>query len=138
MNIVILRISIIIIFSGFCSTGYCSEIYGKIMDGEKNELLVGATIYIKELKNSTDSGLDGSYHIKFKVPNSKFKVTIVCSFIGYISQEETVSINDNSSSIHLNFILKSASVNINEVNIVATKISAQKIVQGKLKEIARI
>ena len=118
MRILIVTILISIIFFGVCSSGYSYDIHGIIMDGKNKELLVGATVYIKELKKSTSSGLDGSYHIK-NIPKGSF--TLVCSYTGYISQEKTVSVND-SSIVHLNFFLIPVTLELKEVVITANKV----------------
>lgn len=122
-----------IIVSGFILSfaffinGFSSEISGIIKDGSTNELLVGATVYIKELKIGTTSGLDGSFRLK-NVPKGSY--TVVFSFISYNSEERTIDIVEENSKIDQDILLKPATLDINEVTVSAqrnqsTEISAR-------------
>ncbi len=78
------------------------KIKGQIADRTTKEQLVGATITISSLKLNTIAGLDGTYSFQ-NVAKGKYK--IVCSFIGYQSQDTLISISNNTV---LNFHLKDA------------------------------
>jgi len=58
---------------------YSTVLKGRVSDSQTGEELVGATIYIKELKSGTISGLDGSFLFK-NVPKGSY--TVSTSYIG--------------------------------------------------------
>ena len=95
-----------------------SDITGIIKDNNTNELLVGATIYIKELKIGTNSGFDGTYRIK-NIPKGNY--TLICNFISYNIEETSVSLPNDNSTINIDYILKPTVVEINQVTISAHK-----------------
>lgn len=98
---------------------FSSEITGVIKDSNTNELLVGATIYIKELKIGTMSGLDGSFKIKKISPGN---YTVVCSYISYNEEEKTVSLADANSKINIIFSLSPHVHEIDEVHVISSQI----------------
>ena len=112
----ILLISIIILQVGF--TCLASDIVGIIKDNNSNELLVGASIYIKELKIGTSSGLDGSYRIK-NIPQGTY--TIVCNYISYNAEEKSVSLPNDNSKMNIDYSLSPAVVEISQVTVSAHK-----------------
>jgi hypothetical protein len=62
---------------------------GTISDGNNNETLIGATIYIPELKTGTTTNEYGFYSIT--LPKGNYTLTI--SFIGFKTINETVELN---------------------------------------------
>lgn len=98
--------------------GKAAELIGFVRDSQTNELLVGATIYIKELKTGTTTGLDGSYKIK-NLKKGTYK--IVCSYISYNSEENEINITDENKVLNLDFKLSIATVQINGINVTAHK-----------------
>jgi outer membrane receptor protein involved in Fe transport len=120
-------ILITIICLAFCLNGFSSEIIGTVKDADNNELMIGATIYIKELKMGISSGLDGSYHFK-NIPKGKY--TVVCSFISYNKVEKTISISNENEKTKLNYSLSPSVNQMKEVIVEAhrdksTEISAR-------------
>jgi outer membrane receptor protein involved in Fe transport len=98
---------------------YSSVIKGKVTDAVTGEVLVGSTIFIKELKTGTNSGLDGSYTIK-NIPRGNYSVT--CSFIGYLPLEKKVIIKDDEDhSLDFNLQLQT-----NELEQVIVTAQAEK------------
>jgi len=69
---------------------------GVVQDARNGELLVGATLYLKnDLKKVTTSGLDGS----FVLENTNNKTTvIVCNYIGYKSLEIEIPVTTSKSN----------------------------------------
>ena len=65
------------------------DISGTIKDSKTNELLVGTSVYISELKIGTLTGLDGSFRLK-NVPKGKYILQV--SFIGYQTIEKEISV----------------------------------------------
>jgi TonB-dependent receptor len=114
-----MRILSFIIFSAFIYIN-CpgADISGTIKDHQTGELLVGATVYIKELNLGTISGLDGSYKIK-NVPKGKY--TLVCSFISYNPEAKEVNISDEYEKINADYILNSDVKEIGEVTVSAQR-----------------
>lgn len=104
---------LISIFSGLKAT----TIRGNAKDAKSGEELVGANIYIKELKLGTVSGLDGSFAIK-NVPKGNY--TISCSYISYQTFESKISVNESDVQI-LDFGLNLATEEIDQVTVVARK-----------------
>lgn len=75
----------------FISINLNSEnISGIVRDAQTGEVLIGASIYLKNSKAiGTTTGLDGTFVLK-KIPASK--ATLVCSYISYITVEKTIQI----------------------------------------------
>lgn len=85
---------------------------GTVKDAENGELLIGATIFIKGSQTGVTSNLYGFYSLA--VP--KGNVTVVCTFIGYITQEQTLKVDGD---VTLNISLKPNSQELGEVRVVA-------------------
>ena len=84
-------------------------IRGKITDINTGEELLGSTLFIKELKIKTISGIDGSYIIK-NIPKGSY--TITCSFIGYQTIEQNITIiNDDISTLDFKLTLQTTKLN---------------------------
>ncbi len=64
---------------------------GRITDQSNGEALIGATVFVKELKTGTASDLYGNYSISL-LPGD---YTLVFSYVGYQSQEHSVSLSEN-------------------------------------------
>jgi outer membrane receptor protein involved in Fe transport len=109
---------IILLFAlllSFHDSVYSSVIKGKVTDAVTGEVLVGSTIFIKELNTGTNSGLDGSYIIK-NIPSGNYSV--ICSYIGYITNEKSVTILDDENK-SLNFNLQLQTNELDQVIITA-------------------
>lgn len=85
---------------------------GVVVDGQTNELLVGATVYLKENPSiGTTTGLDGS----FVLPDVPSDACVVCSYIGYCSKELPVDKMGSSCNV----ALEPASMSLGELSVVA-------------------
>ncbi len=89
-------------------------ISGYIKDSNNGEELIGATVYVKELKNGTISNPYGFYSITLK----KSTYNIHVSFIGYKSFSKTIELE---KSTKLNIILSPESTDLDDVNVFAEK-----------------
>jgi hypothetical protein len=69
-------------------------ISGIIKDANSGELLIGASVYIKELKTGAASNIYGFYSIS--MPEGDYNITY--SFIGYETIEKKISLHSNTSS----------------------------------------
>ncbi|MBK6963449.1 MAG: TonB-dependent receptor [Bacteroidales bacterium] len=68
-------------------------ISGHMKDKKTGEELIGATIYIREIKTGTTTNVYGFYSISL-IPG---KYSILYSYIGYTSVEETLELKENST-----------------------------------------
>ncbi len=90
-------------------------ISGYVRDAENGEELIGATVYVKQIKNGTISNSYGYYSLTLK----KGDYDIVFSFLGYENIVKHLSLN---KSVKQNISLKLTSKLANEVTIQADKI----------------
>lgn len=87
---------------------------GNIKDAMNGESLIGATIYIKELKTGTTANVYGFYSIT--LPAGTYN--IVYSFLGYESLEQTITLDKNS---RIDIELKTRQTTMKEVVITGKK-----------------
>lgn len=89
---------------------------GVIRDANSHETLVGASIIVAGTQQGTTTDLDGSFSLK--VPTGKH--TLKISFVGYQPKEVNVTLNQGQAR-NLGVInLKSATVGLQEVNVLAS------------------
>jgi outer membrane receptor protein involved in Fe transport len=93
------------------------DIKGHIHDSKTGEELVGATVYVLELRKGIVSGLDGSFIIR-NIPQGKYSV--ICSFVGYQTIEMKIEIINNQDQV-LDFSLNSQTKELNQVVITANQ-----------------
>lgn len=89
-------------------------ISGFVKDAKSGEALIGASIYIKELKKGVAANTYGFYSIT--LPEGTY--TISYSYIGYIQQDATVQVN---KEIRMNIDMKSLDKQIEEVTITSKR-----------------
>jgi outer membrane receptor protein involved in Fe transport len=82
------------ILSNITESGYSGVIKGRVTDSNTGESMIGTTIFIKELKVGTTTGLDGSFILK-KIPQGSYIIS--CSFIGYETIEKKITIRENDN-----------------------------------------
>lgn len=83
-------------------------ISGTVSDDRTGEPLIGASLIVKGTANGAIVDVDGKFSITL---NSQDEVTLVVSFLGYVSQE----INASPGGGDLNINLKEAATNLQEV-----------------------
>jgi|TARA_R110001592_G_scaffold307299_3_gene581003 hypothetical protein len=100
----------------FCTAFLCAQVAlsGNIKDAETGEDLIGATIYIKELKGGTATNVYGFYSIS--LPEGDYQLVI--SYIGYKDLEQNISLKADSRQ---NFSLAPNSQQLEAVEISAVK-----------------
>jgi TonB-dependent starch-binding outer membrane protein SusC len=86
------------------------KVSGIVTDSASQESLAGTSIYIKENSYGLISDPDGEYSIKLNSGN----YTIVFSYIGYKTEERSLTVNDD---IELNVILRPDKKQIEEVKV---------------------
>jgi hypothetical protein len=90
---------------------------GYIKDAENGEVLIGATIYVQELKSGVSSNAYGFYSLR--LPAGQYTVTY--SYIGYEGQTKKIELNsDFTSNIEMGLEQK----NIGEVVIKGERVDA--------------
>lgn len=93
-NVCLILITMLSASSLFAQT----KITGVIMDGEFNESLAGANVFVKGTQVGTTTDLDG----KFELTTTETSGTIVVSFLGF--ETKSVSFNATTKSIDLGSI----------------------------------
>lgn len=90
---------------------YAATVKGKVLD-ENKEALIGAHVVIEDHTKHDLVGLDGSYSISgLDVGTYKFKI----SFIGFQSQERTITISNANEVLTANFTMVNDDKVLNEV-----------------------
>ncbi len=104
-------LTLLILVTGLVLNSYAQKtVTGIIHDSENNESLIGATIVLKGTTIGTVTNFDGKF--QFNVP--KINVTLIASYIGYITQEINYS---GQTSLEIKLV-RSVSA-IDEVVVVA-------------------
>ncbi len=112
-------------------------ISGYIKDTKTGEELIGATIFIKELKTGGTTNVYGFYSIT--IPEGKY--TIECNFIGFVTQKFEINL---VQSIKNNILLLPAAIELEQVvitseaadkNIKSAEMGIVKIKPNEIKEI---
>jgi hypothetical protein len=94
---------------------------GKITD-ENGEAVIGATVVLKSNRGiGTVADIDGNYSLKITDSTAQ---TIIISFIGFLSIEETLNPKKGEVIIR-NFTLKSSAQEIKEVEVSAKAVKAR-------------
>ena len=135
-----LFIILLLIFSSSFATDFEADkkkLKGKVIDSNTKERLIGATIYVQELKTGTATDINGNFVIKLPPGNYSLKI----SYIGYKTAFEKVEIRDD---IKITFQLENESKAIEDVvvsaersdeNITGTTMSVEKM---KIQQIRQI
>src|SRR6056297_11833 len=92
-----------------------ATVKGKLIDEETNEPLIGATVVVKNTTVGTSTELDGSFSLKIEPGKKDLKF----SYVGYISKELTVNVSGSETKDLGNIKLKSSSIGLDEVKVVA-------------------
>ncbi len=92
-------------------------ISGYVKDAGNGEALIGASVYIQELKTGTTTNIYGFYSISLK----SGQYTVSYSYVGYETQNKPL---DLKSNVSINLELKNEQKNIDEVVIRGEKVDA--------------
>ncbi|TZF83643.1 TonB-dependent receptor [Pedobacter sp. BS3] len=84
------------------------QITGNVKDADTNESLIGVSIVIKGETKGTQTDANGNFSI---TTSAKGNITLVARYIGYKTQEITVTGNQNTA----HFRLKNDNIQLNEV-----------------------
>ncbi len=89
------------------------NLWGRVVDFQTNEPMMGATVQVLDTKQGTNTRLDGTFFIKdIKQPS----ITLKVSFIGYKDLEKTFNLAEDSPN-NLTLSLFPADLNMDEVVI---------------------
>ncbi len=92
---------------------YAGNIKGFVKDSDSGEGLIGVNVIVKGTTIGTITDINGNYELK-NIPDGE--KTIVVSYLGYVTQEKTVTIESNKPKT-LNYSMVSDSYSLNEVVI---------------------
>ena len=125
----------------FCAESFAQSrrftVNGNITDSSTGEDLIGATVYVEELRTGTSTNAYGFYSIS--VPEGNYKLTV--TYVGYEQNTQPI---DLTSDIRLNIRLSPRANEIGEVvisaerrnaNVSRTEMSVERISVQTLKRI---
>jgi iron complex outermembrane receptor protein len=98
------------------SEAYCQVIKGTITDKLNGEPLIGATVLIKGTTNGASADLNGFFSINTEIP---LPLTLVCSYVGYVTQELLIKNSDDKIS----FRMTANQTSLKEINITDQRIT---------------
>ncbi len=105
------------ILTGSFTTIFAQQIIkGIIRDKITNEGLIGATINVKSTTNGVSADIDGNFTLEIK---TDLPVTLVVSYLGYVTQEIIVT----DASKKLNIILENNEMQLKEVHITDSRLT---------------
>lgn len=106
------RITLLILGTILSYPAFGREISGTVIDSSTGEVLIGATVYVKQLpKTGTTTGLDGT----FKLSTDLKKPVLVCSYLGYQTR-----IVDNPHHTPLTIKMTESAAELSEVVVTAS------------------
>ena len=112
-----LRLIYLLVFIGFSGNLLAQEtLEGTVADKQTGETLIGATVIVKGTTQGTTTDIDGKFKLQLKNP---LPVTLTVGYVGYVSQDVTVS--DASKPLKIN--LSTNQVIMKEVQVVGQRIS---------------
>ena len=133
-QLLLLLISVLVSFNSWSQNKHTISGRVKDMGGEE---LIGATVYVKNIKTGTVTNVYGFYSITLR--EGTYQVDY--SYVGYETQTQTINLNQNQS---LNVTLSETSNDIDEVivtakrkneNVVKAEMSTMKLQAKELKKI---
>ncbi len=99
-----------------------TKIFGKVINAETGEPLIGANIVIKGTAKGASTDSDGEFVIKNLEPGN---YTIVVNYIGFIKQAEKIKVIANRT-VEINFELQPSLLDLNEVIVTGSQSGRQK------------
>ena len=103
-----LKILFLLLFYSIILQAQEITLSGYIKDAANGEVLIGATVYIPQLKKGTVSNPYGFYSLT--IPSGSYEIQV--SYIGYVTLQEQFTINKN---LNRSFLLNDNSKQIEEV-----------------------
>ena len=107
------KLLLLLLLSGYLGYGQQVNLTGTVTD-ENNETLVGATVFVKEIKKGIATNFSGDYFLT--VPKGKY--TVLVAYTGYKSETKVINIQGD---ITQNFTLKPDSNQLEQVVISAVR-----------------
>ena len=109
------KLSLYLLALFMVSTVYAYDIKGTVTDAKTGEVLIGATVYIKEFNKGTAAGLDGSFSLTDLAAGEH---EIICSFVGYEKKVKSVVIPERDGELIVNFKLHPSKKLLEEIKVV--------------------
>ena len=109
------KLSLYLLALFMVSTVYAYDIKGTVTDAKTGEVLIGATVYIKEFNKGTAAGLDGSFSLTDLAAGEH---EIICSFVGYEKKVKSVAIPERDGELIVNFKLHPSKKLLEEIKVV--------------------
>ncbi|MDP4280948.1 MAG: TonB-dependent receptor [Bacteroidota bacterium] len=110
-------LAMFILLTGFTPVngpGKRHTISGKVRDKFNGEALIGATVYVNELKTGTATDVYGNYSLT--LPSGDY--TLFFSFIGFVSEEQKISLLENKT---LNIELAPKQETLKEIEVTSER-----------------
>ncbi len=131
-------ITLILVFTLSCTWAQQTvTLTGSIKDSMSGELLIGASVYVAQLKMGTTANLDGNFSLNLPLGKHVLEV----SFIGYENQSVSIDLRE---SINMQIVLKPSATALSEVvvtdqakaaNVEDMKMSSEVLSIKTIKEI---
>jgi len=93
-------------------TGTKFSVSGYVKDAKNGEELIGATIFVEELKSGTITNVYGFFSLTL----NQGRYTLIVSYLGYEPYKQTIDLNSN---LRLNIELHASAKTLSEVKITA-------------------
>lgn len=118
----------LLVLTALGANAQTGTLVGRVLD-EAGLPLPGASVQIKSLQKTTLSNADGTYKI---MGISNGSVSVLVSFIGYQSKQESLRISGNTV---VNFSLKPDAQSLNEVVVVGYGTQTRREVTGSISKV---
>ncbi|SMC68123.1 SusC/RagA family TonB-linked outer membrane protein [Pedobacter nyackensis] len=119
---------VLLVLTALGANAQTGALLGKVLD-ETGLPLPGASVQIKSLNKNTLTNADGTYKISGL---SNGTVSLLISYVGYQSKQESVKINGNTVA---NFSLKPDAQSLNEVVVVGYGTQTRREVTGSISKV---
>jgi TonB-linked SusC/RagA family outer membrane protein len=119
---------VLLVLTALGANAQTGTLVGRVLD-EAGLPLPGASVQIKSLQKTTLSNADGTYKI---MGISNGSVSVLVSFIGYQSKQESLRISGNTV---VNFSLKPDAQSLNEVVVVGYGTQTRREVTGSISKV---
>ena len=89
---------------------------GTVVDADNNESLLGASVVVKGTTTGASTGLSGAFNLEVPAGDQ----TIIVQFVGFLSQEFEVNVQDGQTVDLGTVALAGSAIGLNEVNVLAS------------------
>ena len=118
-----ITLGLVIICSNVAWSQTTFMIKGKVTDN-KNEPLIGVNILLGSTGVGTITDYDGNYSFTGSVKSGEYPLKF--SYLGYSSQQSSVNINDNNTSLTVDMVLSDDAMKLDEVLVVGSTLTSSR------------